>query len=53
MQGYMAYLAKLNKSYNTQEEFNKRLASWIKTETFITEWNENHISKHTEWQPTM
>ena len=53
MQAYMAYLAKYGKSYNHVEEFNQRIAFWKRTDAFITDWSDNHISKHSDWSPNL
>jgi hypothetical protein len=49
----MAYLAKYGKSYNHVEDFNQRLSAWKKTDAFIAEWSDNHISKHSDWNPNL
>lgn len=44
MQKYMAYLAKFGKSYSNSFEFEGRFKLWQKTDEFIHEWMDNHIS---------
>ena len=43
---YMEYMSKYNKSPDTVEEFNLRLANFLKIDAFIQEWNADLTNTH-------
>lgn len=44
---YMEYMSKYNKSFATVEEFNMRLANFLKIDAFIQDWNTDLTNTHT------